>query len=120
MRLLLILFGTIHVLLSQTRFLEADEIENLKKGRSFILSNKEMSFTLSFDIWQDSYILYNQSLKQSFNALDSVFFYLRDTRLLDFVFIDEREAKKESDIFLVDIINGVMKKFKRRKIKLLE
>ena len=103
------------------QFLEKDEIERLKRGNVFRLQSDEKQMQLEYDIWRNSYLLRINSKSKRFKKERELFEYLHDDLKIKSIYIIETEqSDASSDIFLIDLVDSVIRKFKRRKIEINE
>lgn len=106
---------------AQSKYLQDKEEYQLKKGAVFNIRYQKTIYVLSFNIWANEYLLVKKDEKQTFNHIDDVFIYLKDEKKFPYVYLKEVEKDaKESDIFLVNIINDFFKTLIFRKINLNE
>lgn len=102
---------------AQSVFLEDDEYKVLRKGENFTISYGEYASRLSYDIWTNTFKLYNETINRSFSAVDSVFYYMRDSIKVNHVVIEPAKKKRETNVFLIDWVSDVLQNIRKRKIE---
>lgn len=121
MKLMILCLIFLSGLEAQSNYLQQKEEYQLKKGSIFNLRYQESIYILSYDIWANEYRLVKKNDSKSFKAIDDVFIFLKENQKFPYVYLSEIEKdEKESDIFLVNIINDFFKTLIFRKINLNE
>jgi hypothetical protein len=116
---LLIIF--IIVFTVNAQFLEKNEVERLKRGNEFHLINQNDKMTLQYDIWRNSYLLDLDSITKRFKTEKMLFLYIGKELKINSIYIVAAEQEStDSDIFLFDLVDSVLRKFKRRRIVINE
>jgi hypothetical protein len=105
------------ILKAQSKFVTKEELHQIKKGVTFLVKSEKFQWELNFDIWQNEFLLTNDSLNKNFKQFDDVFLFIKENYHIPFVLLEEvKTENSQTNIFLLDWISEKLKKLIKRKI----
>ena len=112
---MLMLLCVLFLFTPDSSYLNSDEVYLLKKGTSFELTHDDIKYTLSYDIWQNEYVLFNSDESSGFKTIDGAIHYIKETHTLPFLFIEKvKREKKKNDILFMKFIKDFIRSGKRK------
>jgi hypothetical protein len=112
----MIAFLLIFALIQHSNLLKENELRLLNKGVTFVVFKEDISYRLSYDIWQNTYNFYNEEESLRFSTVDEGLLAIRKKHQLKSLFVMEKVTKRSKrQILLFDTVNKFLKERKFRR-----